>query len=88
MLQKISCTMAWLELVSIHPLEKQLRCNGHCIKSKRPISELLLWDHTKVVRSKSAKKASRANYSRQLLKAIGKVAECLVQQQRVSRELY
>jgi hypothetical protein len=34
------------------------------MRSKQPISELLLWDHTK------GKGASDANYSRQLLKAI------------------
>jgi hypothetical protein len=33
------------------------------MRSKQPISELLLWDHTKVVRCKYAKGASSANYS-------------------------
>jgi hypothetical protein len=41
--------------------------------SEQPISELLLWDHAEVVRCKCAKRVSSANYSRQLLKAIGKV---------------
>jgi hypothetical protein len=36
-----------LEFVSIRILEKQLCFAGHCIRSKQPISELLLWDHTK-----------------------------------------
>ena len=62
-----------LESVSIRLLEKQLHFAGHCIRSKQPISELLLWDHTKLVRCKCSKGASNANYSRQLLKAIGKV---------------
>jgi hypothetical protein len=39
------------------------------------ISELLLCDHTRVVRRKRAKGAPNANYTRQLLKAIGKVDE-------------
>jgi hypothetical protein len=43
------------------------------MRSKRPISELLLRDHTKVVRCKCAKRASSADYSKQLLKAIGEV---------------
>jgi hypothetical protein len=37
------------------------------------MSELLLWDHTILVNSKCSKGASNANYSRQLLKAIGRV---------------
>jgi hypothetical protein len=44
-----------------------------CIRSKQPISELLLWDHTKLVNCKFAKGASNANYSRLLLKAIERV---------------
>jgi hypothetical protein len=45
------------------------------MRSEQPISELLLWDYTKVVNYKCAKAASNANYSRPLLKlkAIGKV---------------
>jgi hypothetical protein len=62
-----------LELVSIRLLEKQLCFVGHCIRSKQPISELLLWDHTKFVNCKCSKGASNVNYSRQLLKAIGRV---------------
>jgi hypothetical protein len=54
-------------------VEKQLSFAGHCIQSKQPISELLLWDHTKLVNSKCSKGASNANYSRQLPKAIGRV---------------
>jgi hypothetical protein len=62
-----------LAFVSIRLLEKQLSFAGHCIRSNQPISELLLWDHTKLVGCKCAKSASYANYSRQLLKAIGRV---------------
>jgi hypothetical protein len=44
------------------------------IRSNQPISDLLLWDHTKLVGCKCSKGASNdANYSRQLLKAIGRV---------------
>jgi hypothetical protein len=32
-----------------------------------------VWDHTKLVNCKYSKGASNANYSRQLLKAIGRV---------------
>jgi hypothetical protein len=63
-----------LEFVSIRLLEKQLSFAGHdCIRSKQPISELLLWDRTKLVNFKCSKGASNANYSRQLLKAIERV---------------
>jgi hypothetical protein len=63
-----------LEFVSIRLLEKQLSFARHCIRSKQPISELLLlWDHTRLVGCKCSKGASNANYSRQLLKAIGRV---------------
>jgi hypothetical protein len=62
-----------LESVSIRLLEKQLIFAGHCIRSNQPISELLLWDHTRLVGCKCSKGASNANYSRQLLKAIGRV---------------
>jgi hypothetical protein len=62
-----------LEFVRILLLEKQLSFAGYCILSKQPISDLLLWDHTKLVNCKCAKGASNANYSRQLLKAIGRV---------------
>jgi hypothetical protein len=37
------------EFVSMRLLEKQLSFAGHCIRSKQPISELLLWDHTKQI---------------------------------------
>jgi hypothetical protein len=60
-----------LEFVSIRLLEKQLRFARRCIRSKQPISELLLWDHTKLVNCN--KGASIANYLRQLLKANGRV---------------
>jgi hypothetical protein len=60
-----------LEFVSIRLLEKQLSFAGHCIRSKQPFGELLLWDHTKLVNCKCSKGASNANYSRQLLKATG-----------------
>jgi hypothetical protein len=62
-----------LEFVSIRLLEKPLSFAGHCIRSNQPISELLLRDHTKLVNCKCSKGASNANYSRQLLKAIGRV---------------
>jgi hypothetical protein len=61
------------EFVSIRRLEKQLSFAGHCIRSKQPINELLLWDHTKLVDCKCFKGVSDADYSRQLLKAIGRV---------------
>jgi hypothetical protein len=55
-------------------VEKQLSFAGHCIRSKQPISDLLLLsDHTELVNCKCSKGASNANYSRQLLKAIGRV---------------
>jgi hypothetical protein len=57
----------------IRLLEKQLCLAGHCIRSKQPISESLLWDRTELVNCKCAKGASNGNYSRQLLKAIGRV---------------
>jgi hypothetical protein len=62
-----------LKFVSIRLLEKQLIFAGLYIRSKQPISELLLWDHTKLVNWKCSKGDSNANYSRQLLKAIGRV---------------
>jgi hypothetical protein len=62
-----------LEFVSIRLLEKQLSFAGHCIRSEQPISELLLWDHSKLVYCKCAQGASNANYSIQPLKAIGRV---------------
>jgi hypothetical protein len=64
-----------LEFVSIRLLlEKQLNFAGHCIRGNQHIiSEILLWDHTKLVNCKCSKGASNANYSRQLLKAIGRV---------------
>jgi hypothetical protein len=52
-------------------LVKQLSFAGHC--SIQSISYLLLWDHTKLVNCKCAKGTFNANYSRQLLKAIGRV---------------
>jgi hypothetical protein len=62
-----------LEFVSIRLLKKQISFAGHCIRNKQSISDLLLWDSTKLVNRKCAKGASYANYSRQLLKAIGRV---------------
>jgi hypothetical protein len=72
-----------LEFVSIQLLEKQLSFAGRCIRSKQPISELLLWDYTKLVNCKYSKGAFNAkqllknvlnaNCSRQLLEAIGRV---------------
>jgi hypothetical protein len=54
----------------VSPLENRLSFAGHCIRSNQPINELHLWDHTKLVNCNGA---SNANYSRQLLKAIGGV---------------
>jgi hypothetical protein len=76
-----------LEFVSIRLLEKQLSFVGHCIRSKQPISELLLWDHTRLVNCKCSKGASNANYSRQLLKAIGRVDGLLVTSDKEVRRL-
>jgi hypothetical protein len=58
------------------------------MRSKRPISELLLlWDHTNLVRCNCAKGAAfNANYSRQLPMAIGKV-NGLVTSDLVKRKL-
>jgi hypothetical protein len=76
-----------LEFVSIRLLEKQLGIAGHCIQSNQPISELLLWDRTKLVNCKCSKGASNANYSRQLLKAIGRVDDGLVTSDEEVRKL-
>jgi hypothetical protein len=79
MFRRIISCIQWfvrVDLVSIRLLEEQLRFDfaGHCMRSKPSISELLLWDHTKVAWwCKCAKEAYNPNYSRQLLKAIGKV---------------
>jgi hypothetical protein len=64
-----------LEFVSIRILEKQLSFAGHCI----------LWEHTKVVNCKSAKGASNAKYSRQLLKAILRVDGLVTGDEEVRR---
>jgi thiamine biosynthesis lipoprotein ApbE len=74
-----------LEFVRIRLLEKQLIFAGHCIRSNQPISELLLWDHTKLVNCKCSKGASNANYSRQLLKAIGRVEELVTSDKEVRK---
>jgi hypothetical protein len=58
---------------------------GLCIRSNQPISELLLWDHTKLVNCKCSKGASNANYSRQLLKAIGRVEGLLTSDEEVHK---
>jgi hypothetical protein len=76
-----------LEFVRIRLLEKHLSFAGHCIRSNQPISDLLLWDHTKLVDSKCAKGASNANYSRQLLKAIGRVDWLVVTSDEEVRKL-
>jgi hypothetical protein len=60
-----------IERASVRLLEKQHRFAGHCMIIKQPISELLLWDHTKVVGCKGAKGASSADYSIMQLKAEG-----------------
>jgi hypothetical protein len=74
-----------LGFVSIRLLEKQLSFAGYCIRSKQPISELLLWDHTKLVNCKCSKGASDANYSRQLLKAIGRVEGLVTSDEEVRK---
>jgi hypothetical protein len=74
-----------LEFVSIRLLEKQLVFAGHCIPSNQPIGELLLWDHTKLVNCKCSKGASNASYSRQLLKAIGRVDGLVTSDVEVSK---
>jgi hypothetical protein len=74
-----------LEFVSIRLLEKQPSFAGHCIRSNQPISELLLWDHTKLVSCKCSKGASNANYSRQLLKAIGRVKGLVTSDEEVRK---
>jgi hypothetical protein len=74
-----------LEFVSIRLLEKQLSFAGHSIRSKQPISELLSWDHTKLVNCKCSKGASNANYSRQQLKAIGRVDGPVISDEEVRK---
>jgi hypothetical protein len=74
-----------LEFVSIRLLKKQLIFSGHCIRSNQPISELLLWDHTKLVGCKCSKGVSYANYSRQLLKAIERVDELVTSDKEVRK---
>jgi hypothetical protein len=66
-------------------LEKQLSFAGHCIRSNQPISELLLWGYTKLVNCKCAIGASNANYSRQLLKAIGRVGGLVTSDEEVRK---
>jgi hypothetical protein len=74
-----------LQFVSIRLLEKQLSFAGHCILSIQPISDLLLWDHTKLVNCKCARGAFNANYSRQLLKAIGRVEGLVTSDEEVRK---
>jgi hypothetical protein len=79
-----------LEFVSIRLLEKQLSLAGHdCIRSNQPssISELLLWDHTKLVNCKCSKGASNANCSRQLLKAIERVDGLVTSDEEVRKQM-
>jgi hypothetical protein len=66
-------------------VEKQLCFAGHCILSKQPVSGLLLWDHTKLVQCKCSKGVSNANYSRQLLKAIGRVNGLITSDEEVRK---
>jgi hypothetical protein len=68
-----------LEFVSI-----RLRFAGHCIRSKEPTSNLLLWDHTKLVNSKECFKGA-SNASSQLLKAIGRVDGPVTSDEEVSK---
>jgi hypothetical protein len=74
-----------LEFVSIRLLEKQLSFAGHCIRSKQPIIELFLRDRTKLVNCKYSKGAFYANYSRPLLKAIGRVEELVTSDEEVRK---
>jgi hypothetical protein len=75
-----------LEFVNIRLLEKQRSFAGHCIRSNQPISDLLLWDNTKLVNNcKCSKGASNANYSRQLLKAIGRVEGLVTSDEEVHK---
>jgi hypothetical protein len=74
-----------LEFVSIRLLEKQLSFAGHCLRSNQPISELHLWDHTKLLNCKCSKGASNANYSRQLLKAIERVDRLVTSDEEVRK---
>jgi hypothetical protein len=55
--------------VSKRLLERKLRFAGHCQRAKdQPISELLFWDHSKLVWSKCTKGAgARPNYAKRLL---------------------
>jgi hypothetical protein len=79
MFQIVSCTYNSLELVSIRLME-QLCFAGHCIRSKQLMSDLLLWDHTKFVKS-----ASNANYSRQLLKVVVRVDKLVTSDEEVRK---
>jgi hypothetical protein len=74
-----------LEFVSIRLLEKRLSFAGHCIRCNQPISQLLLWDQTRLVNCKCSKGASNASYSRQLLKAIGRVEELVTSDEEVRK---
>ena len=58
-----------LPKVSQRLLERKLRFVGHCQRATdQPISELLLWDHSKLVWSKCTKGAgARPNYAKRLL---------------------
>jgi hypothetical protein len=52
-----------------------------------PISNLLLWDQTKLVNCKCSMGAFNANYSRQLLKAIGRVNGLVTSDKKVRGKL-
>ena len=58
-----------LPKVSKRLLERKLRFVGHCQRAvDQPISELLLWDHSKLAWSKCSKGAgARPNYAKRLL---------------------
>ena len=57
-----------LSKVSKTLLERKLRFAGHCARATdQPISELLFWDHSRLVRGKCSKGAGgRANYAKRL----------------------
>ena len=57
-----------LKRVSLRLLERQLRFTGHCKRAaNQPVSDLLFWDHSRLVNGK-CNRENRANFARQLLK--------------------
>ena len=66
-----------LPSVSNRLLERKLRFVGHCQRAKdQPISDLLLWDHSKLSRGKCTLGAgARPKYAKRLLKECGSVVQ-------------